>query len=432
MRIFICYRKMLSRQENGERIKQKNTEAEILNYILCQSGAYDPWVDTAELAAGMKWETKIYRELLASDVLLVLVGPGTAQSEWVRREIALATALGISIVPVGFDLSDEEMIREAKELLINDLQWMLTKNIRLNRADALLAEVKIPLMEASEATRERQKFVLGDLWDRRNPAKEKAPDDQKSASYRLLTGKSDVLLHVASGDMMKIKNVDVFVNSENDYMQMARFFESRTISSMLRHRGARIFNGCYQDTIQQELDWNLRDRSRPVYAAEVFATSAGGPTSELSKVNKARSIIHVAAVQSVDAAARVIPYKEPHQIEAAVRATLAQLAALNNLDGVFSPQDTDQRLEQEARAKAGAGKLRSIAFPLLGTGQGGAKASEVIEPILDALIGYLSDDDNSDLRDSLRDVYVSAYSEDDVSLVKSAIGRKCEPATAIR
>lgn len=270
-----------------------------------------------------------------------------------KREISLATALGISIVPIGFDLSSEQMTDEAKALSINDLQWMITKNVHLHRSDALLAEIRAPLEEASVATRERQRTTLGELWNRRNPLKLKARDNQKAASYRLFMDEPQVLLHVASGDMMKIKNVDVFVNSENDYMQMARFFESRTISSMLRRRGARVVNGRYQDTIQQELDWHLRDRGQPVQAAEAFATSAGGPSSELAKANKARVIIHVTAVQAVDAESRVIPYKEPYQIESSVRATLGQLAALNDVDGVFSPPNSDSTSRSGSTCKSG-------------------------------------------------------------------------------
>lgn len=424
IRVFICYRKILSQKENGQIIRQKNTEAEILNYILDQSGSFDPWIDSAELAAGMKWETEIYRQLLASDVVLVLIGPGTSESEWVKREIALATALGISITPIGFDLSDEQMANEAKALSINDLQWIVTRNVHLSRANALLAEIKTSLEEASRATRERQRTTLEELWNRRKPFKPKARDIQKVATYKLFRNEPRILLHVASGDMMKIKNVDVFVNSENDYMQMARFFEARTISSMLRRRGAYVANGRYQDTVQQELDWHLRNHGRPVQAADAFATSAGGPHSELAKVNKARAIIHVAAVQAVDAEARVVPYKEPHQIETAVRSALTQLATLNEADGVFSPPGTDQRSDQEVRAKAGLGKLRSIVFPLLGTGQGGAKTDEVIEPIIDSLIGYLSDYDNLDLRDTLQEVYLSAFSEDDVSIVNAALNKR--------
>jgi O-acetyl-ADP-ribose deacetylase (regulator of RNase III) len=233
-----------------------------------------------------------------------------------------------------------------------------------------------------------------------------------------------VRLHVASGDISKLRNIDVMVSSENDYMQMARFFESRTVSAILRRRGAQVSGGRYQDTIQQELDWQLGERGRPVQAAEVFATSAGGPGSELAKVNKARAILHVAAVQAVAAENRVIPYKQPQQIEDCVRSALTKLAELNDLDGAFSPPGSAARTEQEARAAAGEGVLRSIVFPLFGTGEGGLKASEVVGPMLDAMTGYLSEPDNGSLAEALSDVYVCAFAQPDVDEVVAALDER--------
>ena len=129
---------------------------------------------------------------------------------------------------------------------------------------------------------------------RRTPAK--APDNQKLETFKITAGKSIIPLHLASGDFVKVRNIDVLVNSENDYMQMPQAFEGRTVSSMLRRRGASASGGRYQD-IQQEFEVaQLRDRLRPVQFAEVFATSAGGPDSELARINKAKYVFHVAAV----------------------------------------------------------------------------------------------------------------------------------------
>lgn len=433
IRVFVCYKKMLSRKQGDQVVIQKNTEAEIFQYLLAKeaNGLYEPWVDNAGLAAGMRWETEIYRQLLASDVLVALIGPGTSQSEWVRREIALANALGITVVPVGFDLTNEEMAEETKALSISDLQWRVTSNIRLNQGAALLAELDSSLRSACAATRQRQRVTLDELWRRRTPIRKKAPDNQKARSFDLVASPGNISLHVASGDIAKVRNIDVIVNSENDYMQMARFFESHAVSSVLRRRGARVKDGRYQDTIQQELDWQLRERGRPVQASEVFATSAGGPDSALAKVNKARVILHVAAVQAVDAESTVIPYKHPQQVEASVRAALSALATLNQLDGVFSPPGTDQRAEQERLAALGQGQLKSIIFPLLGTGQGGADTAEVIDPIVDGLIGFLSDVENQTLAEALGDVYISAYTQDDVDTVTAALEQKLVRADSI-
>ena len=125
-KVFICYKKVLA---GGI----PNKEADTLSYILnSDQQIFESWVDDARLSAGMAWETEIYRQLLVSDVLLVLIGKGTAESQWVRREIALATALGIAIVPLGFDMTIDEMIKETKDLEIYHLQGKVTKNIAMN------------------------------------------------------------------------------------------------------------------------------------------------------------------------------------------------------------------------------------------------------------------------------------------------------------
>jgi O-acetyl-ADP-ribose deacetylase (regulator of RNase III) len=428
--LFICYKKQLSYQQGAQPVTERT--AEIFHFLLSESETYDPWFDNAGLMAGMEWETEIYRQLLASDVVVVLVGPGTWESEWVRREIAVANAFGISVVPVGFNLTEKEMVKELEGLSISDLQGKVTQNIRLKHGPALLDEFDADLRAASAATKARQRRTLNELWKRRTPTRKKAEDVQSYASFELLPRPRQTILHVVSGDIAKVRNVDVFVNSENDYMQMARFFESHTVSSILRRRGARIKDGRYQDIIQQELDWQLRDRGRPVQASEVFPTSAGGPDSLLATINKARAILHVAAVQAVDAESRVVPYKQPHQIESCVRAVLSCLARLNKDDGVFSPPDTDQRIEQERLASTGKGRLESIIFPLLGTGQGGAETSEVIDPMVEGMTGFLTDRDNQARLGHLKDIYICAYTQEDVETVTADLDRRLARATKVQ
>jgi hypothetical protein len=414
-RVFICYKKMLA----GDR---PNEKAGILYFILSEDRSnFDPWIDDSGLPAGIVWETEIYRRLLTSDVLLLLIGPGTAESQWVRREIALATALGISILPLGFDLSRSEFEHQLKELDIGHIQARLTQNIKLTTRDALLAEVRPDLLGASLRTKETQKETLRELWARRNPVAPKAKDDQKAATFRIKGTRREITLHIATGDLSRIRDVDVFCNSENDYMQMARFFESRTVSSMLRRRGARVHDGKYEDTIQQELDWQLRDRGRPVQVAEVFATSSGGPTSELMRLNKVRYILHIASVQAVDSQGIVIPFREPHQIEACVRASIGKLVEINAINGVISPPGSAQRAAQEHRASSGDGACRSILFPLLGTGQGGAAASEVVGPMLAGLTGYLLDEGDSPAELAVSEVYFSAFRQQDAEQTIAAL-----------
>lgn len=413
--VFICYKKLLA----GDR---PNEKAGILQFILNEDdGLFKPWIDDSGLPAGIVWETEIYRKLLVSDVLLVLIGPGTSESQWVKREIALATALGIEIVPLGFDLTRAEMDKELTALDIHHLQGRLTQNIKLTTRQPLLSELRDDLKAATVRTKKNQIDTLRELLERRNPPTPKALDNQRAASFKINIGGKSLPLHIAAGDMARVREIDVLVNSENDYMQMARFFESRTVSSMLRRRGARVRAGRYEDTIQQELDWQLRDQGRPVRFAEVFATSSGDPGSELAKLNKARYIFHVAAVQAVDAEGIVIPFKQPHQIEACVRATLSKLAEINQFRGIISPPDTEQRRDQETRANQGGGIARSILFPLFGTGQGGSSASEIIGPMLAGISGYFNEQDNGQLINEISDIFISAYRKQDVEEVVRAL-----------
>jgi O-acetyl-ADP-ribose deacetylase (regulator of RNase III) len=416
IRVFICYKKLLSTEREGRIIEQKNSEAATLQEILSQDEAtYDPWMDDTELAAGVAWETEIYRRILVTDVLLVLIGPGTSKSQWVQREIALANALGISIVPLAFDLSEDGMTDEMKALDIHQLQGKITRNIKFKTKAALLNEIGGDLEQARQRTKEQQEKTLRDLLSRRNPATPKAADRQRAASFKLEAAGHTINLHVASGDLSRVRGIDVLVNSENDYMQMARVFESRTVSSMLRSRGARIRNGMYEDAIQYELDWQMRERARPLQAGEVCATSAGGPTSDLATENRARYIFHVASVQAVAASNTVIPFKQPSQIERCVRNCLVKLAEVNGLQGIISPPDTEQRKDQERLAAEGRGLSHSIIFPLFGTGQGGSAPADVLEPMLSGLTGYL--DDNEGIAAVLSDVYISAFKEQDVNVV---------------
>src|SRR4030095_12204597 len=128
-----------------------------------------------------------------------------------------------------------------------------------------------------------------------------------------------------------------------------------------------------------------------------------------------------AAVQAVDAQGMVIPFKEPYQIEACVRASLAKLVEINLAEGVISPPGSDQRSAQEVRAADGKGLCRSIVFPLFGTGQGGVLASEVILPMLDGITGYLADEGQSIAESSLSEIYLSAFTEEDAGQTIAAL-----------
>lgn len=420
LNIFICYKRVLTQERNGRIVEQQDQRPGILQYHLKnakrQFGEYDAFIDEADLVGGMIWESEIYRNILRADAMVVVIGAGTSKSEWVKREVALANALGITVIPLGEGLTTEEMASEMKELGIERFQWKITHNLKLNAGDALVQELQPLLYRAAEQTKRQQSVTLRELFDRRNVRPAKAPDNQRAAVFSLKCNQSVLELCVASGDISRFRGIDVLVNSENDYMQMARFFESRTVSSILRQYGAVQQGGRFEDTLQAELDWQLQGRWRPVTPGEVFATSSGRPESRLSSLLKTRYVLHVAAVQAVLSEATVVPFKQVDQIDSCVRGCLGKLADINAQRGIISPPDTVQRQEQENRAAKGDDTVRSILFPLFGTGRGGADAAEVLPAMLSGLLGFFQDSADSGLSGTLRQIYICVYTAEDLAV----------------
>ena len=422
MNIFICHKKILTEERDGRQIEKINMYASLLHDALQDHpDRYEPWIDRADLQAGMAWEMEIYRQLLASDVLLVAIGPGTSQSEWVKREIALAKALQIAVLPIGYDIEKNAFVDELRGLEIGEIQGRITHNLEYQRKAALIDELHPLLERASAQTAEQQTLVLNALEAKRRRQSKKADDNQKKFSLTASLGGSEVRLHVASGDLTRTRGIDVLVNSENDYMQMARFFESRTVSCLLRRRGAATTGGRYVDSIQRELDDQLGERSRPVQVGEVVITSAGAADGELAEFNESRYVFHVAAVQAVDAEARVVPFSRPFQIEKCVRRCLVAMRGLNEANGIVSPDGSEARSQQESRATAGRGLSSSILFPIFGSGQGGNSVSEAFRSMLGGLIAFFESDSNQTFAVELEDVYFSAYTERDVAILESEL-----------
>jgi hypothetical protein len=79
------------------------------------------------------------------------------------------------------------------------------------------------------------------------------------ASKSCTFGTKKISIHIASGDIFRLSNYDILVNSENDYMQMARIFDMASLSSNIRHYGSATEKGYLEDTIQLEIKGPLLD-----------------------------------------------------------------------------------------------------------------------------------------------------------------------------
>lgn len=162
-----------------------------------------------------------------------------------------------------------------------------------------------------------------------------------------------------TGDIGKIKNIDVWVNSENRNMQMARFHDA-SISGAIRWLGAKKNSHTQrviEDTIALELAEALEGCTE-VDAGAVIPTGSGA----LLASHGVKRIFHAAAVTGQPRRG----YRPIPDIGACVTNSL-------------------ELMDRESESYS----LDTIAFPLMGTGVGGSSISEAIKALVKCVLAYL-------------------------------------------
>jgi O-acetyl-ADP-ribose deacetylase (regulator of RNase III) len=188
---------------------------------------------------------------------------------------------------------------------------------------------------------------------------------------------------IITGDIQNVKKVDVWVNSENTNMQMARHYE-RSISGTIRYLGAKKDGAkrVSEDVIANELFAKVG--AIGVDPGVVIDTGAG----ELTKTHNVKKIFHAAAVLG-QVGRGYTPIKD---IFVCVRCAL-ELA------------DSPDLAEAD---------LHSILFPLMGTGDAGLNAQGVADQLIDTAVSYMEECPES----RIDEVYFLAYNEQDLELCK--------------
>ncbi|MGH3828954.1 MAG: macro domain-containing protein [Pseudonocardiaceae bacterium] len=195
------------------------------------------------------------------------------------------------------------------------------------------------------------------LQDARKDWKRERIDSLKEHPYRLRKHPQR-RIHVITGDIREWPGIDVWVNSENTNMQMARFYD-RSLSAMIRYEGAaKDDNGeVIDDTIARELAAVLGGRES-VTPGTVYVTSAGS----LAATRGVKKIFHAATTQGIPGSG----YQVMRDVEKCVTTALWRM--------------DHERYRDD--------KLRSIFFPMMGTGEGGGAVNVVAGRLIRAAVSY--------------------------------------------
>ena len=210
-------------------------------------------------------------------------------------------------------------------------------------------------------------------------------NETKTYSWKIKSAKNKQL-SIITGNIINIKNIDVWVNSENTNMQMARFYD-KSISGTIRFMGAKkdaVTGFVEDDVIANELA-KLLGENMFVQAGKVVVTNSG----ELKKTHSVKKIFHVAAVQG--------------ELAAGYR-------PINNLGGCISACLTKaDELTKE--------NISTILFPIIGAGTATGNVTEIAKTLIEAAGSYLTNHNDT----NLGNVYFLAYTDFDYQLVKNVL-----------
>lgn len=208
----------------------------------------------------------------------------------------------------------------------------------------------------------------------------------KEYPYRLIAQPKKRICLI-TGDIRERRDIDVWVNSENTNMQMARFFD-KSMSSMIRYEGAEKDENeeVLTDTIANELAQVVGGR-QSVTPGTVYVTGSGA----LAQSRGVKKIFHAATVSGVPGSG----YQAIQDVEKCVANAL-------------------RRFDQPKYCDDG---LRTIVFPMMGTGAGGAKIEIIAPRLIQAAISYLLTNPDS----CVETVYFSAWNYRDLEACKAAL-----------
>jgi O-acetyl-ADP-ribose deacetylase (regulator of RNase III) len=373
---------------------------------------HDVWMDTKAMQAGYNWNDQIYREIPRSDVLILVLAPETKESQWVQREVDIARAMEVAILPVVFsrNLNLQETLDHFDLPRAHALFF-------INGEDDEIKKILESVSKLKGIAHTRQQALFGDILNLIDENSKKQPLSNRQSYKTYQVPEWDGKLHLATGDITEMRNVDVLVNPENSFMQMARIFETQSVSAKVRMKGAVVRAGTVrEDTIQQQLLEQIKyheDYDLPVTSGFVVPTTAGRSNSQLMDQG-IRYLFHLVTVSvHVGADQQLVPIGDA-QIKVAIRNVVKQIKAINDAQGVFFAEGRPE-YEEQLQAQDDYQPIRSIAYPLFGTGRGGREDVEkVVQHMLEGVKEQLRRSQTT-----LEEIYINAYAESDLEIVET-------------
>lgn len=180
--------------------------------------------------------------------------------------------------------------------------------------------------------------------------------------YRTL-GRPRRNVGLIAGNLAEVRGVDVWVNSENTNMQMASYFD-RSVSAVIRYYGSRRSRS--GDVEADLIGDKLREEvagAQTVAPGSVYVTPPGSLADWGAKL-----VVHVAAVQGEAGHG----YRPVQDLGRCVSRVLEQIDREN---------------------RQGGEPLRSVVFPLLGTGQARGNPAQIFPTLLRSALMYIRTSD---------------------------------------
>lgn len=369
------------------RVREQPAYATLLfRELTARFGSGAVFLASGSIRAGDDFVRAVFETLRRCEVLLAIIGPRWSDThgaqhghglgrdaDWVHREIAEAFAAGVRVIPV------------------------LTEDAEMPAEESLPPEISA--LARCQCLRLRHYSIDSDLARLVDELRRTAPSlsGQPSNGFRVFTEprlfrsarapESPCRIGVMTGTIRRVRSADVWVNSENTDMEMARITEF-SVSAIIRYWGS-IRDGSgrvVDDVVAAELARRV-GAERPVTPGTVVATGSG----ELSASNNVRHILHVAAVQGEPGAG----YRQVRDINSCVANVLVQCEQLASADP----------------------HVRSILFPLLGTGMAGGHVPDTALAMLLAMLDYVAGHPST----ALRTIYLLASTEPEYLAIREVL-----------